>query len=113
MIFATDSHNIMAKWKKHFSQLLNVHGVNDVRQRETHTADPLVSEPSVSEVEMAIEELKRHKPPRTDQIPAEFIKNRSVEKFALRTINLLIMFGIRRNCLESGRMYLLKRRVIK
>jgi len=26
-----DSHNILAKWKKHFSRLLNVHGENDVR----------------------------------------------------------------------------------
>jgi len=32
----TDSHSILAKWKKHSSQLLNVHGVNDVRQREIH-----------------------------------------------------------------------------
>jgi len=32
----TDSHSILAKWKKHFSQLLNVHGVNDVRQTEIH-----------------------------------------------------------------------------
>ena len=31
-------------------------------------------EPSASEVEMAIEELKRHKSPGTDQIPTEFIK---------------------------------------
>jgi hypothetical protein len=42
---------------------LNVHGVNDVRQTEIHTAEPLVPEPSDSEVEMAIEELKRHKSP--------------------------------------------------
>jgi hypothetical protein len=38
---------------------LNVHGVNDVRQTEIHTAEPLVPEPSDSEVEMAIEKLKR------------------------------------------------------
>jgi len=29
----TDSYSILARWKKHFSQLLNVHGVNDVRQK--------------------------------------------------------------------------------
>jgi hypothetical protein len=34
---------------------VNVHGVNDVRQTEIHTAEPRVSEPSDSEVEMAIE----------------------------------------------------------
>jgi hypothetical protein len=53
---------------------LNVHGVNDVRQTEIHTAEPLVPEPSDSEVEMAIEKLKRHKLPDIDQIPAELIK---------------------------------------
>jgi hypothetical protein len=53
---------------------LNVHGVNDVRQTEIHTAEPLVPEPSNSEVEMASEKLKRHKSPGIDQIPAELIK---------------------------------------
>jgi hypothetical protein len=53
---------------------LNVHEVNDVRQAEIHTAEPLVPEPSDSQVEMAIEKLKRHKSPGIDQIPAELIK---------------------------------------
>jgi hypothetical protein len=30
-----DSHSIMARWRSYFSQLLNVHGVNDVRQKYT------------------------------------------------------------------------------
>jgi hypothetical protein len=38
----TDFHSISARWSDHFSQLLNVHGVNDVRQTEIHTAEPLV-----------------------------------------------------------------------
>jgi hypothetical protein len=42
-----------------FSQLLNVHGVHDVRLRKIHTAGPLAPEPSAFEVEMAIEKLKR------------------------------------------------------
>jgi hypothetical protein len=70
----TDSHSILARWKNHFSHLFNVRGVNDVRQTEIHTAQPIVPEPSAFEVEMAIEKLKRHKSPGTDQIPAEFIK---------------------------------------
>jgi hypothetical protein len=53
-----DSHSILSRWRKYFSQLLNVHRVNDVRQRETHTAEPPVPEPSASEVELAIEKLK-------------------------------------------------------
>jgi hypothetical protein len=40
-----DSHNILARWRKHFSQLFCVHGVDDVRQTEIHTAEPLVPEP--------------------------------------------------------------------
>jgi hypothetical protein len=28
----TDSYSILARWRNHFSQLLIVHGVNDVRQ---------------------------------------------------------------------------------
>ena len=64
----------MARCKKYFSQLLNVHGVNDVRQAEIHTAEPLVPEPSAFEVELAIEKLKSHKSPGIDQIPTELIK---------------------------------------
>ena len=69
-----DSHSIMARWRNYFSQILNVHGVSDVRQAEKHTAEPLVPEPSVLEVELAIEKLKSHKSPGIDQIPAGLIK---------------------------------------
>jgi hypothetical protein len=64
----------LARWRNYFSQILNVHGVNDVRQAEIHTAELLVPEPSVSEIELAIDKLKSHKSPATDQIPAELIK---------------------------------------
>jgi hypothetical protein len=56
-----DSHSILARWRKYFSQLLKVHGVNAVRQAEIHTAEPLVPEPRVSEFEVPIEKLKSHK----------------------------------------------------
>ena len=59
----TDSFSIVARWRNYFSQLLNVHGVYDVRQTDIHTAEPLVPEPSASEVELAIEKLKGHKSP--------------------------------------------------
>ena len=51
-----------------------MHGVKDVGQAEIHTAEPLVPEPSTSEVELAIDKLKSHKSPRIDEIPAELIK---------------------------------------
>ena len=51
-----------------------MHGVKDVGQAEIHTAEPLVPEPSASEVELAIDKLKSHNSLGIDQIPAELIK---------------------------------------
>ena len=59
----TGSYSILARWREYFSQLLNVHGVHDVRQTETHTAEPLVPEASAFEVDLATEKLKIHKSP--------------------------------------------------
>jgi hypothetical protein len=90
-------------------------GVNDVRQTETHTAEPLVPVPSSSEVEIAIEKLKMYKSPGTDQIPAELIQAGGIH-YVLRSTNLLILIGIRKNFQNSGRnllLYLFIRRVIK
>ena len=69
----TGSYSILTRWRDYFSQLLNVHGVHDVRQTETHI-EPLVPEPSAFEVELAIEKLKSHKSPGIDQILAELAK---------------------------------------
>jgi hypothetical protein len=69
-----DSHSIMARWKKYFSHLLNVQGVNDGGKVEIHTAEPQVPEPSALEVDLAIEKLKNDKSPGVDQIPTELIK---------------------------------------
>ena len=110
-----NSHSILSRCRNHFSQLLNVHRVNDIRQTEIHTAEPLEPEPSAFEVALTIEKLKRHKSPGIDQFPAELNKAR-LEQFALRSINFLFLFGIRRNCLRGGRsrsQYLSIRRAIK
>jgi hypothetical protein len=69
-----DSHSIMARWRNCLSQILNVHGVSDVRQAEIYTAEPLVPKPSSLKVELAIEKLKSHKSPGIVEIPAELIK---------------------------------------
>jgi hypothetical protein len=55
-----DSHSVLNRWRNHFCQLLNVQGDNDVRQTAIHTAEPLVPEPSTSEVEMATEMLRQN-----------------------------------------------------
>jgi len=55
-----------------------------------------VSEASAFDVEMVIEKLKRHKSSGIDQIPAELITATS-NKIRSEILNLLILFGIRRN----------------
>jgi hypothetical protein len=50
----TGSYSILVRWTKYFSQALNEHGVNDVRQTEIHTKEPIVPAPSASEVELGI-----------------------------------------------------------
>ena len=72
-------------------------------------------EPRAFEVEKVIGKLKRHK----SQVLIHSQQNRlnqEVGQFALMSINLFNLFGIRRNCLRSGRsrsLYLSTRRAIK
>ena len=84
----TNSHSILVRWREHYLQLLNAHGVNDIRQTEIHTTEPLVPELSDCEVELATEKLKRLKSSGIDQILA--IKG-GIEELALKSINLLIL----------------------
>jgi hypothetical protein len=62
------------KWKKFFNHVLNVHGVHDVRQMDIQMAEPLVPEPSLVKVEIAIGKLKSYKSLDIDQMPAKMIK---------------------------------------
>jgi hypothetical protein len=66
-----DSHNTTNRWKNYFSQLLNVHGLNNVKQTDMHTAKPLVPKHSPFEAEIVIEKLKIYKLPGINQILAE------------------------------------------
>jgi hypothetical protein len=85
-----------------YKLVLNAHWVHDVRQMDIHTAEPLVPEPSLVEVEIAIGKLKWYKSPGTDQIPAEMI-----EHHVLRYPNIFVLYGRRMNCHSSGRNLLL------
>jgi hypothetical protein len=49
---------LLYTWKNYFSELLNVHGVSDVRQIEIQTGELLVPDPSPFGVEFAIEKFK-------------------------------------------------------
>jgi hypothetical protein len=73
---------------------------------DIHTAEPLVTEPSLVEVEIAIGKLKSYKSPGTDDIPAELIKA-GVKHYILRYTDLFVALGIRRNCHSSGKNLLL------
>jgi hypothetical protein len=66
-----------------------VRSVNDVRQTEIHTAEPLVPGPSCLEVEIAIAKLK-YKSPGSDQILAELIQARG--EILLSAIHKLINY---------------------
>jgi hypothetical protein len=99
-----DSHSILNRWKNYFSQLLNVHNISDVRQIEVHMAEPSVPGPSHLKVEIA--KMKKYKSPGSDEIPAELMKQEA-KYYCLQSTNSLILFGIRKNCLITGRTLLL------
>jgi len=80
----TNCHNILFGWRNYFSQLLNLHGVNDVRLTSIHKTQTLVLELRTFRVETAIGKIKIHKSPGTAQIPGELNKQ-VLEKFVLRS----------------------------
>jgi hypothetical protein len=69
-----DPQSVLNRWKNFFNQVLNIHGVHNVRQKDKQKTEPLLPEPSFVEVETAIGKLKGYKSPGTDQILAELIK---------------------------------------
>jgi hypothetical protein len=50
-------HKILNRWNNYFHRLLNVDGMDCVRQTEMHTAEQLVPQPSASDVEAATGKL--------------------------------------------------------
>jgi len=44
MVIICDFHNMLNRWKNYLCHLLNVQGINDVRQTEIRTAEPSVPE---------------------------------------------------------------------
>jgi hypothetical protein len=68
-----DPQSVLNMWKSFFNQVLNVHGVHDVRQMDIHTTEPLVPEFSLVNMKTA-EKMKRYKSSGTDQTPTELTK---------------------------------------
>jgi hypothetical protein len=71
-----DPQNVLKRGENFLNQVLNIHGVHDVRQMDIYTAESLVPGTSLVEVKIAIGKLKSYKSPGTDQILAELIKAR-------------------------------------
>jgi hypothetical protein len=57
MVICSQIPSVLNGWKNSFNQVLNVHGVHDVRQMDVHIAEPLMPELSLVEVETAIWKL--------------------------------------------------------
>jgi hypothetical protein len=50
-----------------------------------------------------VENQKRNKRPGNDKIPTELTARGGKKKFVLRSVHVLVFFGIRKNYLNSGR----------
>ena len=44
----TDSHTLLVRWRNYFYQLLNIHGINDVRQKYTQQNNYYLSQVPLS-----------------------------------------------------------------
>jgi hypothetical protein len=96
----------MNRWKNYFSQLLNVHRVSDVRQIEIHTAEQLVPDLALLRLKLLLQNWKFI----NCRVVTKFRQNwfkQEVKHCSLRSINPLIIFGIRKNILISGMTLLL------
>jgi len=76
-----DFHNILNRWSNCFCQLLNVHGIDNFRQTETHTAESSFSLGWNGYWKVG-----------------ELIQAREKKHYILRSTNLLILFVLRKNC---------------
>jgi hypothetical protein len=97
-----DPQSVLNRWKHFFNQVLNIHGVRNVTQKDmSHQCQNLV----FLKWKLLLESYKS---PGTDQIPAELIKGGGgVKRCVLRYKNLIVLYGIRINCHSSGKNLLL------
>ena len=55
-----DTTSILSRWEQFYSNLLNVNRSTNFEGSEIYTVEPDITEPSIVEVEIAIENLKKH-----------------------------------------------------
>ena len=69
-----DTTSTLSRWEQLFGNLLNVNQRTSHERSEVNTKESDIPEPSLKEVELAIEKFKRHKATRVDHIPSELIQ---------------------------------------
>jgi hypothetical protein len=95
-----DPQSVLNRWKNFFNQVLNVHGVHNFRQKDMQTAEPLVPEPSLVEVEKNWEYYWM-----VHQLYIDFKKaDDSIKREVLHNISL--EFGIPKKVVRLIKMYL-------
>lgn len=75
---------------------MNVYGIKDAMQTDSHTSEPLVPQPTDPQIETATEISETIQAPGIGQIPGEVITVSS-------KTHILILFVARKNCLSSGK----------
>jgi hypothetical protein len=73
----SDKEKIIERWKEHFNDLLNnqqSNNTNNASHQEIYTAENLVPEPTIEEIDRAIDKLKNNKSGGEDSLTAELIK---------------------------------------
>jgi hypothetical protein len=78
-----------------------VQNFSDVRQIEIHTADPLVSQPSTLESEIAVVMLERYYSTGCVRIPAEIIQTGD-EQLRPKILNLIHFICIKEELLDCS-----------
>ena len=71
---AADTTSILSRWEQFFNNLLNVNWSTSHEGSEIYTAERDIPEPSLTEVELAKEKLKKHKATGVEHIPSELIQ---------------------------------------
>lgn len=61
----------MKRWKNPICLLLNVYGIQDAMQTDSHTSEPLVSQPTDPQIETATEISENIRASGIGQIPGE------------------------------------------
>jgi hypothetical protein len=92
----------MAHHQASGNSLRNCYALTVIQENKTQVNWAIITQPSSFEVETATEKLKTYISQSTDQILVELMQAGG-NILILRSTNLLILFGTRKNCQSSGR----------